>query len=675
MRPLLLLSIALATALAQAQEQSVVLYDQAFFAPKNPRTALDMVNLLPGFVLALGDNSVRGYSASAGNVLIDGERPSDKQFGLDTVLAHIPADQVDDVEVIRGGRPDIDMLGQSVVANVVRRKAAADSAVATLSHALYDDGRGAPSLTVEATRHLEGGRQISGAVSASRYIELAEGNGFETIGNSRTAIASRAGGVTAYGYGVYETPAWGGKLSVNASLARTDYSFHETDSAATTTELRDYLGGPLGGLLKGELGSNYQARLGEHLTGEALLLADLQGQTYSSRSDQGGVAQFFSERDHRGESLARGTLHYQALPDLTAELVAEGAYNWLGTDNAFFYGSDAVTLPNARASISELRGQTGLHLIWSATATLQLEATEQIEFSSIAARADVRQSRELVYAKPRFAATWTPDAENQMRLRIEREVGQLNFSDFVAASSLVTGAIRSGNTDILPQRDWAFEIAYDRHFWSDSDASISLRRLALAEIVDRVPVYPPADPAAVFDAPGNIGAGSQTAATLNVTIGLDRLGIGHGQLKLSGTRQWSRATDPTDGGKRPISDLEPLEYSIAFRQDMPDWNAAWGWSLATPCALSATVKGCGKSEYRFDEIDRFHAAPALGLFAEYRPDGETLLRFEADNVLKQHYRQDDSFYNGARGAVPLSYSEKRDLISARSFLLSLRRSF
>ena len=71
-----------------------------------------MVNLLPGFTFSAGDPTLRGYAAAAGNVVIDGERVTDKQFALDTVLQHIPADQVDHIDVIEGGKPGLEMLGQ-----------------------------------------------------------------------------------------------------------------------------------------------------------------------------------------------------------------------------------------------------------------------------------------------------------------------------------------------------------------------------------------------------------------------------------------------------------------------------------------------------------------------------------------------------------------------------------
>jgi hypothetical protein len=54
-------------------------FPRAYFDNAQPATALDMIKLLPGFQLHQGDSSVRGYSGSVGNVLIDGQRPASKE--------------------------------------------------------------------------------------------------------------------------------------------------------------------------------------------------------------------------------------------------------------------------------------------------------------------------------------------------------------------------------------------------------------------------------------------------------------------------------------------------------------------------------------------------------------------------------------------------------------------
>ncbi|MFD2136948.1 hypothetical protein ACFSLT_20690 [Novosphingobium resinovorum] len=53
-------------------------YPADFYKPFQPQTALDMLERTPGFLLSEG-TSVRGFGNAAGNVLIDGQRPTVKE--------------------------------------------------------------------------------------------------------------------------------------------------------------------------------------------------------------------------------------------------------------------------------------------------------------------------------------------------------------------------------------------------------------------------------------------------------------------------------------------------------------------------------------------------------------------------------------------------------------------
>lgn len=95
-------------------------YPAGFFATFRPRTALDMIERLPGFVLDTGTAGLRGFGGAAGNVLVDGGRPTTKADGLEAALLRIPASQVERIDLIRGSAGAGEAAGQSVVANIVR---------------------------------------------------------------------------------------------------------------------------------------------------------------------------------------------------------------------------------------------------------------------------------------------------------------------------------------------------------------------------------------------------------------------------------------------------------------------------------------------------------------------------------------------------------------------------
>src|SRR5262245_31766384 len=93
-----------ADAAAPAAAQGVTVYPPEFFAESRPNSAWDMINRIPGFSFDNGAQ-VRGYAGAAGNVLIDGKRPTTKAEALSDVLNRIQASDVERIELIRGGAP------------------------------------------------------------------------------------------------------------------------------------------------------------------------------------------------------------------------------------------------------------------------------------------------------------------------------------------------------------------------------------------------------------------------------------------------------------------------------------------------------------------------------------------------------------------------------------------
>jgi outer membrane receptor protein involved in Fe transport len=74
---------------ARADDQPAVLvYAPTFFAEQRPNTAYDMIGRLPAFTFDDG-NTARGFAGTAGNVLIDGQRPTSKTDDLQSILTRI----------------------------------------------------------------------------------------------------------------------------------------------------------------------------------------------------------------------------------------------------------------------------------------------------------------------------------------------------------------------------------------------------------------------------------------------------------------------------------------------------------------------------------------------------------------------------------------------------------
>ena len=135
-----------AAAAPSGQPARTTAYDAAFFAQYAPRTALDIAQRVPGFTLDLGNNQagngndVRGFAGTAGNVVINGSRPSTKAEALDTTLSRIPAQRVVRVEVSPGDLYGSDYAGKSQVLNVVLSDAGGFDANVTAAAKRWSSG-------------------------------------------------------------------------------------------------------------------------------------------------------------------------------------------------------------------------------------------------------------------------------------------------------------------------------------------------------------------------------------------------------------------------------------------------------------------------------------------------------------------------------------------------------
>ena len=92
-------------------------FEPAYFARYSPNNALDMIQQVPGFSLQEGD-AVRGFGGSAGNILINGERPSTKS-ALSGLLTRIATASVIRIELVTGASATLDMRGQTKVVNLI----------------------------------------------------------------------------------------------------------------------------------------------------------------------------------------------------------------------------------------------------------------------------------------------------------------------------------------------------------------------------------------------------------------------------------------------------------------------------------------------------------------------------------------------------------------------------
>jgi outer membrane receptor protein involved in Fe transport len=343
----------------------------------------------------------------------------------------------------------------------------------------------------------------------------------------------------------------------------------------------------------------------------------------------------------------------------------EGDYNWLHTHTTFIENGAPVSLPAANVTVTELRGEAFVTAVWRALPTLTVEAGLRGEGSHIASSGQVISARSLYFAKPRLVVSWAPDGADQIRLRLEREVGQLNFDDFTAQSAGInTGTVHAGNPALNPEQDWVIEAAWDRQFWRGGDATVTLRHYRYASVEDRVGVADSSG--SFFDAPGNIGRGTKDEAAFTLTLPTDRIGLKHGQLTGQATFRRSRVIDPTTGVARAISGLHGSDWEAHFTQGIPRLKATWGFDV---------LGQWGQRFYRFDEIDTDTMKTYLSLFAEYKPRPDLTFKVELLNATGRGFDHSRLVFDGPRNTTSLAFADFRDLDVGRFVRLTMIKSF
>ncbi|WP_293676883.1 TonB-dependent siderophore receptor [uncultured Phenylobacterium sp.] len=652
-------------------ERGVTAYPPSFFADLKPVSAYDMVIRLPGFTFDRG-TMVRGLEGAGGNVIIDGHSPLAKNDPLEEILRRIPAGSVERVEVIRGGAPGIDMEGRTVVANVVRRQEAGFRGSAQpYFNAIYD-GRFLPGVRFEGQWSLPGGRsaEVSQTFSTGHFPNDEIGDGHRRrFSAAGVRIIDSEVDADSHGHrlqttGAFATPFMGGQLNLTGTIQfnKGVTEIYDTDRIAGGVEY-EKTPNKRG---QHEAGARFTRRLSDRVTLDALLFQQFFLQEQRSHFEGPGLTRDFALDRDSGETVGRLQFNITPVAGVKIEAGGEGAFNRLDSQTSLAVNGRPVPLPAGDVKVEELRGNAILRGSWRVNPQLVLEAGGRYEVSRVTSEGDVVLQKSLRFWKPRAALTWSADAKTQVRLRVEREVGQLNFDDFVASPQVAsTGVIVAGNPDLTPQQAWVYEAAVERRFWKDGSVVLTYRRFDLTDVVDRAPVFGPGGEI-LADAPGNIGGGTKTEIAAGLTVPLDRFGLKSAQFKGQVTWRDTRVLDPLTVSNRQISTLHPVDWEAHFSQAIPAWRMSWGLDL---------LGGIRERVFRLTEIETKKISPYLILFVEYRPAPDLSVRVELNGINFRDAKRIREVYVGPRSMGRLNFTDVRALEWGGDLNVRLRKSF
>ena len=641
-------------------------FQPSYFAPVRPATAMDMVQWLPGFSFQ-DTREARGLASAGGNVLIDGKPPTSKTDTLRSVLLRIPAEQVDRIDLIVGGAPGIDMRGWPVIANIVLKQSGERRYLLGFASYLDRKGRAAPQVLFTFSRQVRD-RKADLSLDVGRNIAI-----FPSYGEGSWVRRGRDGGVLfvadadvhltgpyAIATGGYEQAFARGRLRLNGSARYFETNIDEQDRLLSGpgefgfTDDQAYF--------QAEAGVRYDRTFGRWSL-ETQALERLTHHTTEDVSSRPPLPSTFDERNGQNETVVRTTLRFMKDETFTATASAEGALNGMTAHNVRTLDGLPVVLPAADVDVHERRAEVGGAVTWKPGSGISLDGALKLEASALTGDADGRIERRFAYLKPRAVLTWSPAKDAQVRLRVEREVQQVDFFSFASQSERASGQVRAGNPTLKPQRNWTTELVLERRFWATGDLSLTLRHMDLVDVVDVVPV---ATADGVIGVIANIGKGRQDDVAIDLTLPLKRLGLGGTLLKVKTTLSSFNVRDPVSGFDRRLSNKYEVFSELHLVRDFPRWNLSAGLDFVYRSPLTL-FRPLGNEETA--------GWSKAAVFVEYRPRPNLTLRAQLDNIPGRRIHQTIKAFASLRDRSPLLYIDDKRLGQGPMLFLRARRTF
>ena len=627
-------------------------YTPADFARFNPRNALDMLS----------------------NVLINGERFSGKSTDIFTELRRITASNVARIEIVDGATLDVPGLSGQV-ANII-----------TLSRGLSGNYVWRPQIRARRTpaRLLNGEVSLNGSLGGVDYTLSLRNDSFRngnagpetvftpdgTILDLRDEVLSVYGDQPRLSGSIRRNFAGGSILNFNAAAGLYHVDIEEVslrsgpgqpDRDRNLQEREREHNYELGGDYEFDLGGGRLKLIGlrrfEHSPFTQTLI-----QTFADGSPT--VGQRFTQVADETETIARSEYRWRG-GGADWQVSLEGALNRLDIENGLFERNAAgefvaLPFPNSAATVEEKRAELAVSYGRPLASTLTLQTSLGGEYSQLSQTGAGGLTRTFYRPKGFVSLAWRPQPTLDLSARIERQVGQLNFFDFVASANVSGGTTNAGNANLVPPQSWNGQVQATRNLGPWGTATARLYGRLISDIVDVIPI------AGGGQSPGNI-EGNATVYGLHwtSTFNFDPLGWRGAKLDLNLQFQKTSLQDPLTGVRRPINENMTRHLQINFRQDLPGTELAYGASF---------FQFRQSAGFRLDQRFRFLDTPgSLGVFVEHKDVAGLTVRASLDNLLGTNESFSRTFFDGRRDATNsnILFTEDRDRFYGPIFTLTI----
>ncbi len=649
-------------------------YTPEDFARFSPTTALDMVRQIPGFTISEAEDR-RGLGQGGANVLINGERISGKSNDAITALGRISAASVTRLEVRDAASLDIPGLSGQVV-NVV---AEVNGLTGTFSWRPQFRAHNTDPRLYTGEISINGGvGPVDYSLSLSNLDDSFRGgaDGLEQVFAPDGTVIDRRDEVGLFSgdrprlAGSFRFDGPGSSVG-NLNLSYERYYFRgredsersfpgQVDRFRRYRERVNEWNYEIGGDYEFALGPGRLKLIGLHSFERTPYRQSVVTDFADSRPDEG--VRFERDADET-ETILRTEYRWPMGGDWQISL--EGARNELDVESRLFAldGNGVFveqSLPGGTAVVSEDRAELTVSYGRPLTDNLTMQASLGGEYSEISQTGAGGLVRSFYRPKGFLSLAWDPNDSLAIRARLEREVGQLDFFDFVSSVNVSVGNRDVSNPNLVPPQSWNAEVEATQELGAWGSITARLYHEWISDIVDQVPLGPTAE------APGNIDSARRMGIEWNSTINFDPIGFTGARLDLEFELRRTRVDDPLTGVSRSISNEMQSYFDAEFRHDIPQTDIAYGLQFE---------RYRQAPQFRLNEYSRFVTRPAfVGAYVEHKDVLGLRVRASVFNLIDAH----DDFRRIAyvdRRDGPVAFTEDRTRRIGPIFTFEINGSF
>ena len=634
---------------------SRIIYDIDFFKPYNPVSAEDMLRKIPGTegllqTYGFNQDDKRGLRSNTDQILINGKRLTGKQVKSSVFLSNLPAVSVKRIELITGNVRELDTeVGSRVINVILKEDASTGSGVIEGGITAWNNGPEQLSTALSYNGDFNGisyttSFSIKPFSSSVDIIDVFKNPEGETL--SREKEAQRPKQLQYLGRGSISYDTVRGNVSLNGLIDHLPVNKRYTTNFFSNSS--DNFSIPTGNFIDKIDGENTKWEISGDVTynfNKVFKLTTLF--VYSNAINDRNNTNFENINDDiiqlggdnrdktESEKIIRTTFDLNLNKNNQIELGIEGAINTLDKSIDFYNivdGTQAgIPIINADQEITEDRIEVFSTYSWKPFNSLEIETGLAGEFSKLnQIGSDVSSSRSLKFIKPSFNIFYNYSPNSQFYLSINRNVGQLDFNDFIATVNREDNEILAGNPSLVPEKDWNFDLGVEYRLPRSSGV---LNGRAFYRIVndaeDLIPL-------GINDSqPGNLGTGKDYGLEVKASVRFSNFTKVDAVLSGSFLLRKSSIEDPFTFEKRRFGNQPEYEFKVEGSHDVKSLGLRYGFDYS---------KKGPEIESDFNEFDDKSTSSGLRVYLRKRiAEGKDLSLYWANALEQKTYRKRNIF--------------------------------